>query len=132
MICRVASRTSEIGPYCFYVPASGSGHGLTNLTFRGERPPTIGQLSFVSSRNQGTPIAAYWTKVFVPKGNAAWDAWIAKNVTPRKDLGELQAEYTSRYGETGKKPIGLTKDTTVPALQWIFYEPACGMMLLVL
>ena len=74
----------------------------------------------------------YTMRFWVARGNAQWDAWIAENVTPWNELGDVTNNFYTAFGAGARKPVGLVKDGVQPARQWVMrWSPGVGTMVLV-
>ncbi len=72
-------------------------NGLRFIYFMGDVPTAANALE---------ACAAYGKCIFVPRGNASWDAWLEENLTPWTDLSEtIQDKYWAAFPD-GKKPLG--------------------------
>ena len=99
--------------------------GVRDVWFIGEAVPAFSASAF-SDWSAGQCV------LHVPKGSAAWQAWIAENVTPWADLtDDLRDSYWDKW-PNGRKPIGRTTASALPANQWVvgWTPPGTGLIIL--
>ena len=61
------------------------------------------------------------SRLHLPKGSAAWEAWANANTTPWSALEDnVRASYFDRWPDASKTPYARTKSTAIPANQWVF------------
>ena len=99
--------------------------GVRDVWFIGEAVPAFSASAF-SDWSAGQCV------LHVPKGSAAWQAWIAENVTPWADLtDDLRDSYWDKW-PNGRKPIGRTTASARPANQWVvgWTPPGSGLIIL--
>lgn len=74
----------------------------------------------------------YKLRFWVPADNAKWQSWVASNVDPFDGLDpETKALYYAEFGETARKPVGLTHADAAPSKQWLMWQPNVGMMIFI-